>query len=870
MVHPPGTRERLGAAPRRRRLPRSLLRRGAGRDERLVSSDWAGVRLYVVVGLAVRLLLAPFTSWEKDASVWLQAAASGAYHIGLYARPVFSYPPLFGSILQTLGEVLVAVGLPVSSFSRFVPAVEPLVIHGRFSLYVTSPLFNVALKSILFSFDFGTSILTAAVVRELTGDHRLARKAFLLVFLNPFVIFESSVMAGFDIVVAFSLVLALYCAVTRRWFWCGAALAIGTATKVAPVLLVPLALLWALLNHEVGEGGRESPDTRRSPLKIRPEGLRGALLLVVGFAATGAITALSVFWSSSLGATVQTVSARYVNGAPATGGFSLYGLDLFRGLQALGRFATADAAPAHDIGLGIVGAVVVATLVLFARHGITARRIVAASVAVLAVLYLTTPLVQPQYLLWVLPLLIVMHLSTRRLRLPLLVFSIAPIVVFLFAWGPAAVAFPLAAFTSVASTTTITSAITSWAANLAGGGFAVKATAVPGALMTTAVLIAELDLLWAAFGTLLGRTVPDRRRSPGTMSNGESRRAASTSRPAAFRLGQVLAGASLAASLVAAFTIGTGKPVASVRLEQASTSADELSLAVGVVPSAAQSAVRMVAFRVRPETVPLSRIFVFEDMAMRSTGTPASASAALVTHLRDELVVRRLPVSVRSIGPAQLHTMLLTPSSAAGTAVIDIAGALPASDGGKSADLFRPWLSRGGVLVWSGELPAGIVSCPRQSCPRIRRRSFQTALPTPTPMSMALGISFRMAAFGLPDSSLTFMGGTALGWSGRGVSSVSAIPAGRGEILLFSSPMLESDFGTEDLTALLMTNAYAASSGPIWTTKSLPSRAGRGVTIRWDLRLPARVGRSSRVSVVVMDPDHFGIMLRSFLVTVRN
>ena len=47
-------------------------------------------------------------------------------------------------------------------------------------MFITSPWFNVAFKSVLFAFDLGTSLLLFALVLQMTGDERRARLAFVL------------------------------------------------------------------------------------------------------------------------------------------------------------------------------------------------------------------------------------------------------------------------------------------------------------------------------------------------------------------------------------------------------------------------------------------------------------------------------------------------------------------------------------------------------------------------------------------------------------------------------------------------------------------------------------------------------------------
>jgi hypothetical protein len=59
----------------------------------------------------VRLLVAPWTGSVIDDSVWYRAAANGMHGVGIYQRLQFSYPPVWGYLLQAIAWLLAHVGL---------------------------------------------------------------------------------------------------------------------------------------------------------------------------------------------------------------------------------------------------------------------------------------------------------------------------------------------------------------------------------------------------------------------------------------------------------------------------------------------------------------------------------------------------------------------------------------------------------------------------------------------------------------------------------------------------------------------------------------------------------------------------------------
>src|SRR5437867_1891806 len=58
------------------------------------------------IGLMIRYVLAPFTSWPHDVATWQGVAAGSMHHLSLYQRPGFSYPPMWGYVLQAVATAM--------------------------------------------------------------------------------------------------------------------------------------------------------------------------------------------------------------------------------------------------------------------------------------------------------------------------------------------------------------------------------------------------------------------------------------------------------------------------------------------------------------------------------------------------------------------------------------------------------------------------------------------------------------------------------------------------------------------------------------------------------------------------------------------
>ena len=94
----------------------------------------------VALGFALRLLIAPWTASVIDDAVWYRAAANGMHGVGIYDRLQFSYPPVWGYLLQGVGWVMLHLGFHPGSLAttdqRLVPAI---VATNAFSTTVTTP-----------------------------------------------------------------------------------------------------------------------------------------------------------------------------------------------------------------------------------------------------------------------------------------------------------------------------------------------------------------------------------------------------------------------------------------------------------------------------------------------------------------------------------------------------------------------------------------------------------------------------------------------------------------------------------------------------------------------------------------------------------
>jgi hypothetical protein len=865
--------------------------------------DLRAVALPLAIGLVIRLALAPFTVGGFDSQTWLQAAWAGAYHLPLYARAGFSYPSGWGHVLQITGQLFNALGLPTSSFATYLHQYASL--SDLLGTYVPTPIFSVALKLPLFACDVATSALVAALVKRLTGNVVWARRSFAVIFLNPLIIFSSAVMANWNIAAALALVAAIYGVVTQRHVLAGCAAVVGILTKIVPAFAVPL-LVVAIVCWTPGD--RLVSKLRRS---LRPLGLFAA-----AFVASGLIVILPEILNGSVATMWHATSLRASAGSIELGGYTIFALGQLRGFETLARFANSHAwfvLGTNHVSLAL--AVVFSCYALFRRPGAPSILLSGTLLTFLAV-FVTAPLTQPHYFVWILPIAAVLWRTGRMRSIWFHLLWLVPLFGLLVARGPLAFLSPMALLTGWPPFTAIGRSAALWAATTPGsiathvvfdwvtvGRILSIATDLPLIFLlgrdmlrcpATATAAYERALATAAppvTATSSG-TAPVTATSPGTApvtATASQKTATPWSQLviAARRLGAsvgglrtlsartaaslALAGVLMASVVASATTVGGALGGA---LTQARLSGGLVSLGLRLPFSPGQDYVRLSAFPVSRWTR-ITQILVYEAPHSNSIGEDIASQ--LKRHLATEYGVRGWSIVTRDVGPGSLQRAFESPQTAISTAVVDTTGTLP-YDIEAHQYLMRRWLLDGGTLVWFGNAYAPIDSAlwrSRSDIFRFGRKRLRIEGPArvgqaggQTPLGLALGTQYRFIWFPILEHSARADNGLDLGWRTGDFSSVESLPLGSGRIVLFGGPALDVTEVTTDVAILLMSRGYeAVSARNSNVVRRLVGRAEvHDSRITWTFALPAQLRGGGLLEVFAIDPNRFGVNTVSCLV----
>jgi hypothetical protein len=437
-------------------------------------------------------VLAPYTAWNNDVAVWFHASLSGYYGLHLYDRPGFSYPPIWGYLLQVLGSLVRLAGFGPSFFGVQNPDFAPTrAATADFTEIVTSPAFNTMFKSVLFGFDLLSALLIYRLVGHLTGDAQRAKMSFIAWFLNPFVIYESAVQGAQDTLVGFAVLATVALVLSERQFWGGAAWVAGIMIKLSPVVLA----LQLVISIAMGSGSQAQLRGFRSRL------LRISVGHIRPFAAGAVVAAVCLLAPEALfgsvPAMVHNVFAR-TSSEVTIGGLNLLSIRYLKPFSWLLYWGLQNS-PAVILGASIAqGVAVVAwsvwTAIMVRRAA--AFALLTGTVGTLVSIMLLSPIANPQYVLWWLPALIVLVFVTGRGFSHLVLLSLAPLVFSLAILGPTASLAPLATYTGVLPATVVSNNAIGWflasgrlwGASLADDFFA------PASLVTVVTLISMFGL----------------------------------------------------------------------------------------------------------------------------------------------------------------------------------------------------------------------------------------------------------------------------------------------------------------------------------------------------------------------------------------
>ncbi len=440
----------------------------------------SGIAKVLILGLIVRFAIAPWTYCPYDTYPFYSASVDMLGGLGMYGHAVFSYPPGFGFVMYPF-MYLLSLFMDPSLFGVFVP--EMIEVSAATSLinpFITAPAFNLALKLPLIIGDVLVASMLFLLVSQWKGE-KAGRTAYALWFLNPLVIWISSVVGQFDVLAVLCTLLAVYFFIHDRYALAGLSVGAGALLKMYPAYLGVLFATYLLLSIGVRWKDR----------------LRSTARMAAGLAIS-AIPAVPLLLTTP--EMVDFVLRRA--GADSFGGINLWFFTPITGnvmeLAAGGSGAASFfQTPMFIMLVGI--ALTVAVSIALARSGRPLREgIITGSLLVLVIALLFRSVTNPQHLLWVIPFMIIFSLSVTKLRAPLFMLTASGLLASLTLRSFAVFFYPMAAYTPLTSVGQLNSIVNTY---FSGGPL------VPSILFVLSCLLGVLAMLSTL---LIGSEIPAR------------------------------------------------------------------------------------------------------------------------------------------------------------------------------------------------------------------------------------------------------------------------------------------------------------------------------------------------------------------------
>lgn len=377
----------------------------------------------IIIGLAIRLALSVYSAHAGDQFAYAAIGLGQVFGSGPYANPNL-YPPGWDLILGGLGRVVSYVVPPSNIlFPTALNYAMQNAIGGWEPFYMASPVFVFSEKLLFIFFDLATGLLLFQLALEAKIPQLNPRFIFLVWFFNPLVIWESSVHGDFDVLPAFFALLALLFVLRGRPLWTGVSLGLSIILKLFALFLIPLALVLLLRKR----GNSESP---RAPI------VTFLGLFIVGLA----IPLLGVFWTPGLLQQYYVYAFTGASVGEGYGGFWIWSFTSFSGFHPVGGWLTTHSAIVTDVSLAFGGCVAAALAsVPYWSRRFRDPKLLASSALFLCGIcasYFADAVVQPQYIIWMLPFMALWAGTKRSLLALLLAISALAVAFDNLAVGP--------------------------------------------------------------------------------------------------------------------------------------------------------------------------------------------------------------------------------------------------------------------------------------------------------------------------------------------------------------------------------------------------------------------------------------------------
>ena len=405
--------------------------------QRLIKLLKSKVALLLIAGLIIRFSIAPFTEHRYDMYIWrLNQVLAYEYHVNPL-NPLteidknatifyWSYPPLWLFCLLAVYPLYAMIVNPtypihVSSLWQAMYTTHNPCEAYRSFIPKNLPLLDFLIKFPLALSDVTIGLLLFKTIKKFSGKNR-AYEYTRLWILNPYVIFISAVWGMFDSLPALFTMVAIYFFLQEKYDKSAISLALGALFKMYPILFAPiLSLICCKKSKRV-----------TSALKY----------LLISFGLTLLVLFLANFSFALIFGNHEPLNTSIVliwqlfKGRASP---DWYGSNIFFGLTPLGaldilfRFLNVETnIPISPILIGFAAMVLLFKIVR--RKDFDSKETFSYVTIAHFIIYLTYSVVNEQYLIWILPFLLVLSAIMEDIRIKFVywIMSLLPLLFIFF------------------------------------------------------------------------------------------------------------------------------------------------------------------------------------------------------------------------------------------------------------------------------------------------------------------------------------------------------------------------------------------------------------------------------------------------------
>jgi hypothetical protein len=399
------------------------------------------MRDLVLLGVVIRLILAPLTGWPDTYAFWRES-------MQMLADPravVYQYPPLWFLTVFSFVKPLTFFSDP-SSFAVSIPELGKMwYTTGAYLPVITSPAFNFALKLPWILSDLATGAIIWSILKS-QKNAKVARKGFVFWFLNPLVILVSSVMGQSESIIALFALASLYLVIRGRYLSSGVSLGLSIFFKTYNAFLSVFFLLFVfLLSKNAASNDKASMPSPNVVPSMK-------FLCGIAFPFLVLLPSMEFY---GFGETYLTMVS-----SPSFSGFNIWFINRIPSAKWIldWAYSNSDFLLKSLLLIYVASVIVISCIVIFSDGKLLVEKIIQGSVYILGITFLLMPWADPHRLVLILPFLILAIMLYGRFSLRFHLLWSSAFVFILSIWGAAFLFYPLAVFSPLLSVETINQA----------------------------------------------------------------------------------------------------------------------------------------------------------------------------------------------------------------------------------------------------------------------------------------------------------------------------------------------------------------------------------------------------------------------------